>query len=92
MGVKRERRTNLNECYKFVRTCKGCSKDYGSDFVKEVMSNYCPECLCSSNKVNEGHYGGLRRYARLFRGKGGNPRPSQSNRVKGVCFKQNGRI
>jgi len=78
-----ERRTNLKEIYKFVRTCRGCSKNYGSDYGKEVMAGYCPQCLCSTN----GHSGGLRRYARLFREPKEKPPQNKANGFKSIQLK-----
>ena len=63
-----ERRTNLKEAYKFVRTCRVCKKPYGSDFEKEDQDSSCPECIAKANSSN-GSIGALHRYARTLRGK-----------------------
>lgn len=38
-------RSNLLKYYKFVKTCLGCRKKYGSDTNSKTESQYCSECL-----------------------------------------------
>jgi rRNA maturation endonuclease Nob1 len=42
MNLEKEHRENLKDYYKFVRICKTCRKEYGSD--SKAPKGDCPIC------------------------------------------------